>query len=94
MTLATTDQNFGTIPGMEFYAGKGEMITNTSDLDSGELTVVTPFVEIYGYSAGFRENPGEVPQIWCDYTTTAGTAVFKCANVDSIEMCFLIWGVM
>jgi len=78
---------------MQFIAGKGEMVINTSDYDSGELTVVTGMVEIYGVCATFCESQVlDLPPIWCDYTTTAGTAVFKCSNVDALEICYLIWG--
>ena len=93
MTLSTTTQNIATVPGMEFLAGKGEMVLNASDYDSGELTVTTGMVEIYGAVATFRESQVlDLPPIWCDYTTTAGAAVFKCANIDQIEICYLIWG--
>ncbi len=92
MTQATVTQ-MSQLPGMMLITGYGEMVVNTSDYDSGELTIKTGFSKIWAAIGSFRESTVlDTPPIWCDFTTTAGVAVFKCANVDQVEISFIILG--
>lgn len=92
MTLATS-YIMSQLPNQMFAAGSGELVINTSDYDSGELTIVTGWSKITSATANFREDPGvDLPPIWCDFTSTAGTIVFSCANVDGLEISFQFTG--
>lgn len=89
MTLPTT-YTMSQLIGQMFAAGSGELVLNGS---SGELTIVTGWSKITSATANFRESPGgDVPPIWCDFTSTPGTLVYACSNVDQVEISFMFTG--